>query len=235
MARASASSDAQFRAAAFVALLLALSAGARWMDRPRVDLGGAAGMDLAAHEAAVRRNLQEGVSRGLKPGEKIDPNSADERALQRLPRVGPALAARIVAERANAPFTSAADLTRVSGIGPAMIAALTDHVTLPAASPAAPAPARPAGTGGTGSTGGTDSTGGTGGGSTGTAASALVDVNRATAAELERLPGIGPALAQRIVAYRDSAGGFATVEQLERVRGIGPALRGRIAPLVVVR
>jgi competence protein ComEA len=228
MARASASSDAQFRAAAFVALLLALSAGARWMDRPRVDLGGAAGMDLAAHEAAVLRNLQEGVSRGLRPGEKIDPNSADARALQRLPRVGPALAARIVAERDKAPFTSAADLTRVSGIGPAMIAALADHVTLPAASPAAPAPARPAGTRGTGGAAGT------GGGSTGTAAGALVDVNRATAAELERLPGIGPALAQRIAAYRDSAGPFATVEQLERVRGIGPALRGRIAPLVVV-
>lgn len=50
-----------------------------------------------------------------------------------------------------------------------------------------------------------------------------LDLNRATAAELDELPGIGPATAQAIVAHRDANGPFASVEDLEAVRGIGPA------------
>ena len=49
-----------------------------------------------------------------------------------------------------------------------------------------------------------------------------VRVNAATAEELERLPGIGPALAQRIVEYRAAHGPFPAVEALLQVRGIGP-------------
>lgn len=52
----------------------------------------------------------------------------------------------------------------------------------------------------------------------------LVDVNRAGAGELEALPGIGPVLAQRIVADREERGPFASVDDLQRVRGIGPSL-----------
>ncbi|MBX6363076.1 MAG: helix-hairpin-helix domain-containing protein, partial [Gemmatimonadetes bacterium] len=55
-----------------------------------------------------------------------------------------------------------------------------------------------------------------------------ISLSRATAAELERLPGIGPALARRIVAYRDSAGPFRSVAELERVKGVGPALLKRL-------
>ncbi|HEX5581567.1 MAG TPA: helix-hairpin-helix domain-containing protein, partial [Gemmatimonadaceae bacterium] len=51
-----------------------------------------------------------------------------------------------------------------------------------------------------------------------------VDVDRASAEELETLPRIGPALARRIVADRDSLGPFGSLEELQRVRGIGPAL-----------
>ncbi len=47
-----------------------------------------------------------------------------------------------------------------------------------------------------------------------------IDLNRATTVELTRLPGIGPALARRIVDTRDADGPFARVEELERVRGI---------------
>jgi competence ComEA-like helix-hairpin-helix protein len=47
-----------------------------------------------------------------------------------------------------------------------------------------------------------------------------IDVNRATALELTRLPGIGPALARRIVDARDADGRFARVDELGRVRGI---------------
>ncbi len=55
-----------------------------------------------------------------------------------------------------------------------------------------------------------------------------IDPNRATAAELERLPGIGPSLAARIVADRDGRGPFAAPESLLRVHGIGPKILGRI-------
>jgi competence protein ComEA len=50
-----------------------------------------------------------------------------------------------------------------------------------------------------------------------------IDLNRATAAELEALPGVGPVLAGRIVAYRDLHGPFTTVEDLLDVGGIGEA------------
>jgi competence protein ComEA len=60
----------------------------------------------------------------------------------------------------------------------------------------------------------------------------LVDLDRATAAEIEALPGIGPALAARVVAHRDSVGPFGVLEALCDVRGIGPALAERLRPLV---
>ena len=49
-----------------------------------------------------------------------------------------------------------------------------------------------------------------------------VDVNAASVAELERLPGVGPALARRIVEEREQHGPFYSAEDLGRVRGIGP-------------
>jgi competence ComEA-like helix-hairpin-helix protein len=55
-----------------------------------------------------------------------------------------------------------------------------------------------------------------------------IDPNRASAAELIRLPGIGPALAGRIVADRDQNGPFRSPEALRRVRGIGPKTLERI-------
>jgi competence protein ComEA len=51
----------------------------------------------------------------------------------------------------------------------------------------------------------------------------LVHLNRATAAELETLPGVGPVLAERIVQYREEHGPFRTVEDLLDVPGIGEA------------
>lgn len=53
------------------------------------------------------------------------------------------------------------------------------------------------------------------------AASAKVDLNSATAQQLESLPGIGPALAQRIVAHRQSQGPFKSIDDLKLVKGIG--------------
>jgi len=52
----------------------------------------------------------------------------------------------------------------------------------------------------------------------------FISLNKATAAQLEELPGIGPALSARIIAYRDQIGSFASVEQLLEVTGIGAKL-----------
>jgi competence protein ComEA len=57
---------------------------------------------------------------------------------------------------------------------------------------------------------------------TGAAAGGTVDLNTADATALETLDGIGPALAQRILAYRAAHGGFRTVNDLQNVTGIGP-------------
>jgi competence ComEA-like helix-hairpin-helix protein len=61
-----------------------------------------------------------------------------------------------------------------------------------------------------------------------------LDLNTATAAELELLPRVGPALAARIVAHREAHGPFARVEDLVSVRGIGPRTAARLAPLLEV-
>lgn len=55
-------------------------------------------------------------------------------------------------------------------------------------------------------------------------ADAAISINRADSAQLQELPGIGPVLAERIVADRKANGPFSAVEDLARVSGIGPAL-----------
>ena len=60
----------------------------------------------------------------------------------------------------------------------------------------------------------------------------IVDVDVATVEELERLPRVGPALADRILANRDSLGAFGSLDALGEVRGIGPAMLKLLAPLV---
>jgi competence protein ComEA len=59
-----------------------------------------------------------------------------------------------------------------------------------------------------------------------------VDLDTAPPAEIERLPGIGPALANRIVADRNAKGAFGCLAALDMVRGIGPALLARVDSLV---
>lgn len=68
----------------------------------------------------------------------------------------------------------------------------------------------------------------------GTDASGLVDLNTADVAALDELPGIGPVLAERIVAWREEHGRFTAVEELTEVSGIGPAVYARLKDLVRV-
>jgi competence ComEA-like helix-hairpin-helix protein len=201
------------RAVAFIGLLLVVSAGARMLRRPVPFEPDAAAVDLSELERASRKKA-EGPPR-LGPGERLDPNTATADRLMGLPGASRAVVQRIVEERAKAPFRSADDLRRVAGIGPATVQKWRDLLVLPVQlSSPVPAQAVAAGT------------------DRASVATGPVDLNHAGAAELERLPGVGPVLARRIVEWRDSAGGFRSVEQLEEVRGVGPAMMRRLTPLI---
>ena len=69
----------------------------------------------------------------------------------------------------------------------------------------------------------------------GDVATRLININLASATELEQLPGVGPATAKAIVAYREKYGAFNTLEDLLKVRGIGPAKLSEILPRASVR
>ncbi|MCL1869167.1 MAG: ComEA family DNA-binding protein [Promicromonosporaceae bacterium] len=62
----------------------------------------------------------------------------------------------------------------------------------------------------------------------------LVNLNTADAATLDTLPGVGPAIAARIVAWREQNGAFASVDELDEVAGIGPAMLAKLHDLVTV-
>jgi competence protein ComEA len=65
-------------------------------------------------------------------------------------------------------------------------------------------------------------------------AAALVNLNTATQAELEKLPGVGPAMAKTIIEYRQKNGGFKKVEELMNVKGIGEKSFLKLKTLVTV-
>ncbi|MDI6829736.1 MAG: helix-hairpin-helix domain-containing protein [Actinomycetota bacterium] len=75
---------------------------------------------------------------------------------------------------------------------------------------------------------------GEGAGAPGGGGSGKVNINLAGRQELEKLPGIGPTLAERIIAYRESKGGFSSVEELKKVSGIGEKKFAEIRDLVEV-
>ena len=64
--------------------------------------------------------------------------------------------------------------------------------------------------------------------------SGLININTATAAQLDTLPGIGPVLAQRIIDYRQANGPFTSLSQLRLVEGIGEKRLANILPLITI-
>lgn len=210
-------SDPETRALGRAAVLLLVASLARWgweagrrQDAPP-DSEGAAGL-LERSRTEVQRT--EARSRPLGPDEVLDPNTASADELDRLPGVGAATARSMVQARvADGPFRSPEDLMRVRGLGPASIARLVPHLNFGTVQTLARGRART---------------------TSGVARGArLVDLNYADPAALQTLPGIGPALAQRIVTARAERP-FGAIEDLQRVPGIGPATVTRLRALVTV-
>ncbi|MDA0329484.1 MAG: helix-hairpin-helix domain-containing protein [Gemmatimonadetes bacterium] len=154
--------------------------------------------DATASDAARRRPLG--------PNERIDPNQASAEELDRLPGIGPATAAAIVeAREAGQYFRRPEDLLVVRGIGPGLLQKITASLDW-TAPPSGGASRRRSGP---------------------LVESHRVDVNRADAAELQSLPGVGPAIADRIIeARREQL--FRTLDDLVRVPGIGAATVERL-------
>ena len=64
---------------------------------------------------------------------------------------------------------------------------------------------------------------------------ARININTASVEELDTLPGIGPAIAQRIIDYRTENGPFTTIEQIMDVKGIGPATFTKLEEAITVQ
>ncbi len=206
------------RAVKRAVLILFLVSAARWGWSQR---GVPAGTDQATVLPELlegtREAAQEGARRSepLGEGETIDPNRASDVELDRLPGVGPSTARAIVTAREEGRvFRRPEDLLEVRGIGQATLERMRGSLAFGNVPPGAARPrAAPA-----------------------TAAPSnltRVDLNRASAEELETLPGVGPALAARILTARQERL-FTSVADLERVPGIGPATLQRLRPHLTV-
>lgn len=175
-------------------------------------------------QAALARRAAE-LARPLRPGETVDVDRAGVEELQRLPRVGPGLARRIVEERdANGPFGSLEGLRRVGGLGAVTLKGLEKKVTFSGV--ATYRPPEPPNAGRSADSRPVTAASVAGHQSPASANSCPAEpvaVNSATVEELACLPGIGPSLAARIVTYRTAHGPFGEVQQLQQVPGIGPA------------
>jgi DNA uptake protein ComE-like DNA-binding protein len=132
------------RAALILASLALAGAGARFaLVRPASAAPG--DIALTADTPPARGTMREAaqaaarLSRPLQPGERVDLDTAGVTDITRLPRVGPALARRIVDWRtAHGPFGSLARFDSVPGVGPALLAAIRPYVSFSGVPPDAP-------------------------------------------------------------------------------------------------
>jgi competence protein ComEA len=160
----------------------------------------------------------------------LDLNRATRAELRLIPGIGDALAQRVVDQRErNGPFKSVDELRQVSGIGPKTLerlrprlfvaadsfVSMEDEESVLAPSKAKPAPRTP---------------------TTSKKVAELttpINVNRAAQAELQKLPGIGPKLSQRILDERAKAP-FKSIDELRRAPGIGPKTLEKLRPHVTI-
>ena len=219
-------------------LLLTLSVIRMGLDQVRVrEAFSPAGETELPHLLEESREVRDDQARRsapLAPGETLDPNRSSEEELDRLPGIGPSTARALVEDREkNGGFTRLEDLLRVTGVGPAKLTRISPHLDF---SKGVPVDLRQNRSGGVKALTSRPGPDGVGLSTTSDSVSMLgtrVDLNRGTSKDLQSLPGIGPALAQRILDSRSQEGPFRSPEDLLRVRGVGPATLARIRALVV--
>lgn len=174
-------------------------------------------------------------------GGRIDINTASVEELMTLPKVGPSTAQNIIDYReANGAFESPHDLKNVPRIGDKTFAGLKDMIRCgavtaetPAASSESSAKSKPSKkSSASKSDSKTDSK--TGSKSTVDSGS-IININTAGIDELSELPGIGPALAQRIIDYRKEHGAFSDKSEINDVKGIGDKLYARIEDRISIK
>jgi competence ComEA-like helix-hairpin-helix protein len=211
------------RNAALLLLVTAVGGQAlvHWSGKPDVAPGAVA--FRAVDPSGLSRQQHLSVTRGaeLADSETVDLDRAPAGELVRLPGVGPALAKRIVAERAkNGPFGGPDCLdSRVAGIGEGFLRRTGTHLAFSAGgcAPRSSAVGENAALGARSGEGGCPE---------------VVDLNRATEADLVCLPGIGAARAKAILRLREELGGFRELTDLARVRGLPKGVvegvRGRL-------
>jgi competence ComEA-like helix-hairpin-helix protein len=161
---------------------------------------------------------------------RIDLNSAEHPELLQLPGVGENLARRMEDYRSqHGGFEEADDMARVRGIGPAAKERLHDWVSVegqpPRVSDSKAESSRDRKSKNAQGTGSIKASGLMG---------PHININRASLADLQRLPGVGPKIAKRIFEERQKAP-FESVEALRRVSGIGPKTLERLRPHVTIR
>jgi competence protein ComEA len=159
--------------------------------------------------------------------------------LQTLPGIGPTLAERIVAGR---PYKNADDLTKVKGLSKSKIEAIQDQITFghvtttskksttksskktttPETTTTEPSTTSKSSSKSTTATesSGSKTVSPTGSSSGKLAPGQTVNINTATAEQLDALPGIGPTKAQAIIDYRNEHGRFSSIEDIQNVKGI---------------
>lgn len=161
------------------------------------------------------------------PAARLDLNRASRAELALLPGVGPSRAQGIDDyRRQHGPFRSVDDLRKVAGVGPKTLERVRPRVFVAASAVIAPPPmteSEPPRLVATTTKSKKEA-----------ALTAPIDVNHANAAELQKLPGVGAKLAQRILDERTLRGPFRTVDDLRRVPGIGPKTLEKLRPYVVV-
>lgn len=196
--------------------------------RPPVQWAVAFLLGIGATVVAVRA-LHVG---GARPTERVavvslvDLNHAGRAELMQLPGVGERTADKIMAERdRRGGFEKRDDLRGVKGIGPTRMDALRPFVGAGEESMLAGIPERAMKP--------ESPFRSDGGKKPALPPDVLIDVNRASLAELQRLPGIGPVLAERIVTEREK-GRFRKADDLRRVPGIGPKTLEKLRPHISV-
>ena len=190
------------------------------------------------------------TARGQSAGKAtVDVNSADLKTLETLPGITPTLAGRIVDGR---PYKDIGDLAKVKGLTKSKLNAIQDHITFgpktaankkTSAKSANKVKETDTGEASTSTTKQTSSTtrqqpatpSPTGSSSGRLAPGQTININTASAEELDALPGIGPTKAQAIVDYRSQNGRFNSIEDIQKVKGIKEGEFSKIKDYIRVR